>query len=113
MSIRLDAGRTALQILKYLTPQKVLVLILIHAYCHALVAPKGYARLFQFLLQLLKVCQTKSLVTDPSQNPIELCSSSYQAKLGNLQSTLDGKSVYEVLLGLVSREFAVANWLDA
>jgi hypothetical protein len=40
---------------KFLTPRKVLVLILVHAYCASLVPPKYNAAVFKLLLDQIEV----------------------------------------------------------
>jgi hypothetical protein len=42
-------------VIKYLTPHKVLLLILIHAYCHASIPPRYQASVFKFLLDQIEV----------------------------------------------------------
>jgi hypothetical protein len=42
-------------VFKYLTPHKILLLVLIHAYCHASIPPKSQALTFKFLLDQIEV----------------------------------------------------------
>lgn len=41
--------------LKYLTPHKIVLIILIHAYCTSLIPPSNQARVLTFLLQQIEV----------------------------------------------------------
>jgi hypothetical protein len=49
------ASGTPLYLFKYLTPQKIPLLVLVHTYCNSLVAAKHHALLFKFLLQQIQV----------------------------------------------------------
>jgi hypothetical protein len=42
-------------VFKFLTPHKILLLVLIHAYCHASIPPKFQALIFKFLLDQIEV----------------------------------------------------------
>ena len=42
-------------LLKYFTPHKVFLLVLIHAFCNSIVAKRHYAPIFRFLLEHIEV----------------------------------------------------------
>jgi hypothetical protein len=93
-----DAAR---YVFNYLTPHKVFLLILLHAYCTASVPTKYHAVVFTLLLHHIEVNVIRIVLT--KYGPIEQYSplDYLQERFSALPSTLTNKSIYDVLLEMV------------
>ena len=88
--------------LQYLTPRKILLLILVHAYCSASIPGQFHAHVFSLLLEHIEVLPSQGLCQrlQHPQGQVDLMQL-YKEKFAALSSSLPHKSVYEVLLELV------------
>jgi hypothetical protein len=90
-------------VFKYLTPHKILLLVLIHAYCHASIPPKFQALIFKFLLDQIEAKYSNEKA-DGLQTPKERdpALDSLREELSMIPSSAAHKSLYDVLLELVT-----------